>query len=229
MSADAPNCSRFTAENYEARLLRMGEDLHLANLELAKYRREISRLKNELANRDKTSRLRPHAEEIFDFWKQHVRPGARTFGDKRMRCVISRLGEGGKDIEGRKAELKEAILGAATDAWVDPKTGVRYDDLELICRDDVNVQRFRDKDRARQERMGTVNDPRLSREEIGFLRLLIKGENPFKLWTAPSRPATCALCMTPVNPAEAVCASCEPLWSDLWEQAHATMRLEAMA
>jgi hypothetical protein len=166
--------------------------------------REITRLKNLLANRDKTSRLRPHAEEIYEFWKTHVHPKSTAFGKKRMKAVIERLGEGKDDIEGRKAEIKEAILGAVTDAYVGPN-GVKYDDLDLICRDETYIRRFRAAFQARQGDLCLVPDPDLSPVERGFLKLLERGENPFHHWPEANPVCVHSDCSTIVSHNEWVC------------------------
>jgi hypothetical protein len=187
--------------------MEIGQDLHNANLDLAKYRREVTRLKNELANRDKTSKLRPHAEEIFDFWNQHCRGGkARAFNGKRLKAVLDRLGEGKDEIEERKVELKEAILGAVTDAFKNPETGVPYDDLELICRDDVNVDRFRRAYKAREGDPAPPPDPRLSPVERGFLKLLEAGQNPFRYWPEANPVCVHPECRTMVTHHDWTCA-----------------------
>lgn len=219
-------CCRRTAEHYEHQLTELGQDFHNANLELAKNRREITRLKNLLANRDKTSKLRPHAEEIFEFWRDQIHPQARAFGAKRLKNVLDRLGEGKDDLEGRKQEIREAILGAATDAYVSPE-GVRYDDLELICRDETYIRRFRGAYKARQDSLGTPH-PRLTQEERGFLKLLEAGRNPFEVWPEPP-PPSCAYCEALVDPRSWVCTEHEERFETLMERVSNQIRLQEAA
>jgi hypothetical protein len=136
-------CCQHVAEDYEARLLQAAETIHGLELELRQKRSTITKLRGEQTDKDSRSQLRPHAEDVFQHWKQHISPKARVFSGKRLKVVIDRLAELPEDVEGRKQEIFEAILGAKDHAYTNPKTGVRYDDLELICRDDSYVQRFR--------------------------------------------------------------------------------------
>jgi hypothetical protein len=138
-----PECCKAVAAEYEGKLGQAGEHIHGLELELRQKRSVITQLQNQLADKDKTHKLRGPAEEVFQEWKKVIAPNARAFTGKRLKNVLDRLGEGKDDVEARVLELKEAIHGAKVGAFENPKTGVRYDDLELICRDDTNVRRFR--------------------------------------------------------------------------------------
>lgn len=141
-------CCRRLADDYEKRLAEVSEALHLAEKDLRAHRAMLTKERNRNQENDQRSQLRPHAEDIFQFWKEQIAPRATAFSGKRLKNVLDRLAEGRENIEARKEELREAILGAKATAYVNPKTGVKYDDLELICRDDSIVRRFSQAHRA---------------------------------------------------------------------------------
>jgi hypothetical protein len=85
------------------------------------------------------------------YWRLVCRPKAREFGRQRRVAVSARLKgmtTGPDAISDGEAltEIFRAIDGASHDAYT--KDGKAFDDLELICRDPVTLQRFID----RQER-----------------------------------------------------------------------------
>jgi hypothetical protein len=131
-----PECCQEVAKGYE-------QHLHDLEVELRQKRAALTRLRGAHAMSAKVSALRPYADEVFEAWKREISPKARVFSDKRLKNTLDRLREGEDDIEARTAELIEAIMGAKHGAYTNPKTGVTYDDLELIMRDDSNVERFR--------------------------------------------------------------------------------------
>jgi hypothetical protein len=83
----------------------------------------------------KASAHRDAAMRIFLYWQQRCdKPRARPVA-ARIDHVVRRLREGYREVE-----IKRAIDGAAIDPYV--KDGVRYDDLELICRDGAKLEAF---------------------------------------------------------------------------------------
>jgi hypothetical protein len=114
---------------------RAGETLVMleqAEIALRSERLKSARLKEEMAKMIATSE---HARKVYEHWKQTCRPNARTFEGKRREKVTARLRES-YTVE----DLCKAIDGAKKAAYV--KDGVRYDDLELICRDATKVDAF---------------------------------------------------------------------------------------
>lgn len=127
-------------------------DLQNAEADLTVKRRQITVLKrenDELLNQ--VVPMRSLADVVFAYWRMVLHPRAREFGRARRKVVSARLkamteGENGMSTGEALLELMRAIDGASHGAYV--KDGKPYDDLELICRDAVNVARFV----ARQDR-----------------------------------------------------------------------------
>lgn len=135
----------------------MQVDLDNANADLTVKRREITRLKNELADKHRSDPLFHVAETIFFYWRDKCCPKARTFSEDRLKAVLGRL----KDKDPRDPAqpaytprfICEAVLGAAVDPYVDPKRK-RHNDLELICRSGRKLEDFHDRwerHKAKQE------------------------------------------------------------------------------
>ena len=111
-------------------------DLESAEHDLRVVRRQRDKARQELADLQAgDADIQKEAQEVYAYWKRRCRPSARTFKGKRQEKVTARLKDGYT-----VADLKLAIDGAAVGAY--EKDGVRYDDLELICRDAVKVDAF---------------------------------------------------------------------------------------
>ena len=120
-------------------------DLQNAETELRGMRREVKRLKTELDKARGQHVGQADANAVFDYWcgKLSKRKGTK-FGEKRQRVVKARLRE-----NFTVDELRLAIDGCARFPFVtgqgrraEGKPSERYDDLELICRDETTVERF---------------------------------------------------------------------------------------
>jgi hypothetical protein len=127
------------AELSHGDLLAMNEELRQTNDELqrdlAYHRRRVTRLTNELnEQRDCDPRMKD-AQQIYRYWV-HVfnKTENAVFGPARQKAVLARLKEG-KSV----AYIKRAIEGCKNSEW-----HVEHDktDLELICRDEVKLDRF---------------------------------------------------------------------------------------
>jgi hypothetical protein len=135
-------------ERLQAQLTAATTDIDGLEKDLKVKRRLITGLKNELYEKWRTDPMYPIAERIWEFWREKVRPAALTFSEDQKRVLLARL----KDRNTRDANLPaytpryicEAILGAAVDAYVDPK-GKRHDDLELICRNGRKLEDFHER------------------------------------------------------------------------------------
>jgi len=96
-------------------------------------------------NGNKSSKdLSPKADdpviEIFEFWKQIMnKNNSSILNAKRSKAIKARLKEG-YTVD----QIKQAILGCAATPhnMGQNDNGKRYDDIELICRDGTNVERF---------------------------------------------------------------------------------------
>lgn len=122
-------------------------DLENAEVELRGLRRENKRLKTEAAKQREEQPEHTAALELFEFWKDRCRHPKAIFGEKREKAVVARLKQGFT-----KRQIAEAIQGASIGAFRDPGTGVVYDDLELICRNEVQLEKFIARYEANQAR-----------------------------------------------------------------------------
>jgi hypothetical protein len=111
-------------------------DLDNAEVGMRALRREVARLKGELAKERKADPNFETAERVYLYWKERLSPRSRAFGEDRQKAVLARLNEGYTELE-----LKKAVEGAKVDAYTDAK-GKTHNDLELICRSDRMVRRF---------------------------------------------------------------------------------------
>lgn len=89
---------------------------------------------------EKPDPLGPQVREVFEHWRQVMHKTLPTKLDsKRRRAVEARLREG-YTVE----QLRKAVEGCAATPFNAGQNdrGIRYDDLELICRDASHVDRF---------------------------------------------------------------------------------------
>jgi len=115
---------------------------------IAKYHRENTGLKTRLIRQEKQDAQDEVVSAVFDFWQlMTVHPRAKL-GAARTKAINGRIREGATP-----RDFFKAIVGAAYDSYVHPETGKRYDDLELICRNESNLE-------ARIERFYLVPDVR---------------------------------------------------------------------
>jgi hypothetical protein len=124
--------------------------------ELAGKRRKIAKLERDLAETrgegEVPDLLAPHVHEIGAYWRDRCGHERAKIDGRRYRAVRARLVEGARAskattpearLEEAKAEIREAIDGAAAAPNVNERTGERYDDLELICRNQSKLDSFR--------------------------------------------------------------------------------------
>jgi hypothetical protein len=78
------------------------------------------------------------AERLFDYWREQCGHPRAQLGPKREQALLARL------EKYTPREIAMAIRGAALAAYVD-ESGVRHDDLELICRNEVKLEKFIDR------------------------------------------------------------------------------------
>jgi hypothetical protein len=127
-----PDCASWRRK-FDALLL----DFENAEMELRGKRREITRLKSELAQQNEQMVEAPVIQAVFDYWRLRCRKGRKSvkLGDKRRAAIKGRLRDGYTP-----KQIRIAIDGAVVGAF--EKDGKRFDDLELICRDEVTLERF---------------------------------------------------------------------------------------
>ena len=141
MTCTDPDC--------KARFLALLTDYENLQVDNAAKLRQINRLKKENERGREEQPEHTAALELFDFWVERCGkdPKRTKFGEKREKAVLARLKQGYT-----KRQIGEAIMGAALAAFRDPGTGVVYDDLELVCRNEVQLEKFIARYEAHQER-----------------------------------------------------------------------------
>lgn len=112
-------------------------DLENAEVTIRGLRREIGRLKAELAQQRVEDPLYEAAERVYEYWKERICPRSRAFGADRQKAVLARLND---DLT--EAELKQAIEGCRWRMVNDPDGYGKHTDLELICRSEKKVFYF---------------------------------------------------------------------------------------
>jgi hypothetical protein len=127
---ECEECERLRAALNDATL-----DLEHAQRDAAVARRQLSALRNAERERQRTDPKYEVAERLFEYWREECGHPRATFGPKREQAVLARL----RDYTPR--QIATAIRGAAVGAYVD-ESGVRHDELELICRNEVKLESF---------------------------------------------------------------------------------------
>jgi hypothetical protein len=145
------------------KLAEKGELIEHLSSELVRLRRIATAAQNERDERNSTSPWHAPALLVFEHWKETLHPGAREFKDKRYAAVVARL-KAGATVD----ELKQAIDGCALKPYVTSKgrstsgtAAERNDELELICRDEANVTRFRSYIAPQAVEIAPASDPAL--------------------------------------------------------------------
>jgi hypothetical protein len=110
-------------------------DLEAARAEIGSLRRQLGAATAKNGTARKRSPHYDMAVRLFDFWRDECGHPRAQMGPKRERALLARL----EDYEPR--DIAKAIRGAAVAAYVDPR-GVKHDDIELICRDEVKLEKF---------------------------------------------------------------------------------------
>lgn len=113
-------------------------DLENAEVALRSERRKTTTLKGEIAKLLDDLVAKEEVQAVFDYWRRALRADSKrcVLGPKRKEKIVARIKEG-YGVE----DLCKAIDGARIDAYTDAK-GKTHDDLELILRNEVYVERF---------------------------------------------------------------------------------------
>jgi hypothetical protein len=128
--SQCPHC----AEEIQQRLV-VQVDLQNAQSKLQDAWREIARLKTELANQQLEAPNIKAAKAIFRYWVARLEKNPKTtkFGEKRRKVVLAML------AHYEPYYICRAIDGLAVSVYTSP-AGKRFDDLELVCRDEVQLE-----------------------------------------------------------------------------------------
>ena len=118
----------------------------LADRECRRLRNEAHLLRTQLSAAQHADPAGAEVREVINYWRERCNKSERVktpTGSTRWNKVKARLKEGYE-----VADLKLAIDGYATKPYVgtngrtdDPENARRFDDIELICRDEVNVEK----------------------------------------------------------------------------------------
>ncbi len=136
------------------------------------------------------------AKQVFEYWVKAARKGSNAvFGAKRKKAVKARLAQGYTVDDLCRAV--DGCLATPFNRGVN-EGGVVYDDLELICRSESHVDRFRQAAKAQPRRAFTNGfDPNAG------------------ITTRPSETSPCAGCGKPAETTcwdDQVCYSCFGEW-----------------
>lgn len=136
LAGPGPECPRCSA--YRAQSQAMKEDMTNMERDLRALRRRASKAENELKQQREQSPEMVQVKTIFRHWVRVTGrdPKRVKLDTKRQKAVLERLHEG-RDQE----EILRAIDGVMLSDW-NRENGVT--DLEFVCRDAKNFERFRD-------------------------------------------------------------------------------------
>lgn len=148
----------------EARIAMLERDIQLLSQEHINDLRIIASQRTELSRRLTEDDYGKIAKAVARYYAERLKKSKGwKFGPKRMKVVLERLKEG---YEGEF--IARAIDGLAVGHYTNPETGVKYDDLELVCRDETKLERF--------HQIAEANGaPTLISDEY---LLLLKGQKP---------------------------------------------------
>lgn len=111
---------------------------------LTRTGRDVARLQGELTKRDKLDPVDAKVQLAYNRWRELCRPGARSKpGPKRSKVLAAAIRRDGLE------SVLRAIYGVSRFPFTSPKGRVaigpadrRFDELELIVRDEVNVASY---------------------------------------------------------------------------------------
>lgn len=112
-------------------------DLANAEASLRVERRKVTELRKRLEDQATGEDFAPEIQAAFAYWKVRCGHPRAKLGLERAAAVKARLKSGHSLLD-----VMRAIDGAAWDAFVNVETGKKYDELELICRNEVKFDRF---------------------------------------------------------------------------------------
>lgn len=111
--------------------------------ENAELREQVVTLEAQLADA-KGAASTPVVQDLFQYWQERTGHQRAKLDDKRRRKIAARLKDGYSP-----EEIRQAINGAAKFPYVTAagrsatgRPNERFDDIELVCRDAVHLERF---------------------------------------------------------------------------------------
>jgi hypothetical protein len=172
LTGEVPEAPQTPLDREKMRAEVAESDLHTAVGTIIKLERSLAALKAQIARSTTDSAEGRMATAISRYYVERLKKGKGwKFGEKRRKAVIARLKEGYEP-----EFICRAIDGIAIGANQNRDTGVRYDDLELVCRDEVYLDRFHEL--AERNNAPTLLTPERSRELRGEDRLTDSDDDP---------------------------------------------------
>ena len=110
-------------------------ELENARAETSGLRRQVASLRSQGAKKLESDPRFDVAQRLFEVWQETCGHPRAVLGPKRLKAVLAALDR----YEPR--DIAKAIRGASVGAFTDER-GVRHDDIELICRDEVKLEKF---------------------------------------------------------------------------------------
>lgn len=134
----AEDGSCHNCELLEARLASATMAMNDLQSELIRVLRREKLLEAKLKRQQTESSEGKAARALFRYWVERLGKNRKTckFGDKRRDAVVARLRDGYTP-----AYIARAIDGLAEYSYTNAK-GVTFDDLELVCRNEVKLERY---------------------------------------------------------------------------------------
>lgn len=123
---------------YKARAEVAESDLLLSENEIRQLRRGLAATQGELARRHTEAPEMRRAKALWRYYLARLEKNENRmkFGDKRQRAVVARL------REGRSASYIARAIDGLAEAYFTSSSGVRFDDIELVCRNEVTLERY---------------------------------------------------------------------------------------
>jgi hypothetical protein len=116
-------------------------DLRIAEKEIRDLRRQVNALRESRKEKERRQRQeykeRARVEQVFTRWREILEKNNCKLGDKRFDCIRAMIGLGYTD-----EQFEMAFYGAKLHAYRNPQTGQVYNDIEFICRNEANFERF---------------------------------------------------------------------------------------
>jgi hypothetical protein len=204
---DCSGCSRWK-QRFDALMV----DLENLQTDVLAKNRQITALKAELTRAHNEQVAEEKVQEVFDYWRKACNHPRAKLGDTRHKAIRGRLREGYSI-----PALKLAIDGAKVGAFV--SDGKRYDDIELICRDEVKVEAFIAKGEAAfrfEDSKAYLAD---GYEELAFYLQASLGppvvQEGWEFWPCPACQAPSRVLRVSTRARSVCCTSCNAGYADV--------------
>jgi len=122
----------------EQRIALLEADKRMLVEDLLAKDRTIAGLRSQLASQVAENPHQQVMKAIARYYAARLKKTkAWKFGEKRQKALLARLNEDTDPVR-----ICRGIDWVAEHAYVSPENGKRHDDLELVCRNEVNVEKY---------------------------------------------------------------------------------------